>query len=102
MCGIIGYVGKREIVPVLINGLRRMEYRGYDSFGMSILEEGKVFTFKKVGKISDFDDSLANLKSGGQVGIAHTRWGTHGQITEQNAHPHHGNKGNIFVVHNGI
>ncbi len=102
MCGIIGYIGKKNAIPVLVNGLRRMEYRGYDSFGFSIANGEGVFTFKKVGKISDFDSSLLGLKGKGQVGIAHTRWGTHGEITEKNAHPHWGNKKNIFVVHNGI
>ena len=102
MCGIIGYIGKKNAIPILINGLRRMEYRGYDSFGFSITNGEGVFTFKKVGKISDFDSSLLEIKGKGQTGIAHTRWGTHGEITEKNAHPHWGNKKNIFVVHNGI
>ncbi len=102
MCGIIGYIGKKNAIPILINGLRRMEYRGYDSFGFSITNGEGVFTFKKIGKISDFDSSLLELEGKGQTGIAHTRWGTHGEITEKNAHPHWGNKKNIFVVHNGI
>ena len=102
MCGIIGYIGKRNAIPVLVNGLKRMEYRGYDSFGFSVANGKGVFTFKKVGKISDFDSSFLHLKGEGQVGIAHTRWGTHGEITEKNAHPHHGSKKNVFVVHNGI
>ena len=102
MCGIIGYIGKKNAIPILVNGLRRMEYRGYDSFGFSIADGEGVFTFKKVGKISDFDSSLLGLKGKGQTGIAHTRWGTHGEITEKNPHPHWGSKKNIFVVHNGI
>jgi len=103
MCGIIGYIGKREAFPILISGLKRMEYRGYDSFGFCIHDNDKnSATFKKVGKISGADEELNNLKIPGNMGHAHTRWATHGGVTEINAHPHFDCKGTISVVHNGI
>jgi glutamine---fructose-6-phosphate transaminase (isomerizing) len=103
MCGIIGYIGKREAFPVLVSGLKRMEYRGYDSFGFCIHEKDKdLFSFKKVGKISGADQELGAMTVAGNVGHAHTRWATHGGVTEVNAHPHLDCKGDISVVHNGI
>ena len=103
MCGIIGYIGKREAFPVLISGLKRMEYRGYDSFGFCIHGQDKNFsTFKKVGKISGADAELGAMSVSGNIGHAHTRWATHGGVTEANAHPHLDCKGDISVVHNGI
>jgi glucosamine--fructose-6-phosphate aminotransferase (isomerizing) len=103
MCGIIGYIGKREAFPVLISGLRRMEYRGYDSFGFCIHDGDKdPVTFKKVGKISASREELDAMKVSGNIGHAHTRWATHGGVTEANAHPHLDCDANISVVHNGI
>ncbi|MFA6376810.1 MAG: glutamine--fructose-6-phosphate transaminase (isomerizing) [Candidatus Paceibacterota bacterium] len=103
MCGIIGYIGKREAFPVLISGLKRMEYRGYDSFGFCIQDKSKEFsTFKKVGKISGADQELDAMNVVGNIGHAHTRWATHGGVTDVNAHPHLDCKGDISVVHNGI
>ena len=103
MCGIIGYIGKREAFPILISGLKRMEYRGYDSFGFCVHDNDKnAVTFKKVGKISGADNGLDGLKISGNVGHAHTRWATHGGVTEANAHPHLDCQANISVVHNGI
>lgn len=103
MCGIIGYIGKRDAFPVLISGLKRMEYRGYDSFGFCIHNKGKdPVTFKKVGKISLADQELSAMEVAGNIGHAHTRWATHGGVTETNAHPHLDCQGNISVVHNGI
>jgi glucosamine--fructose-6-phosphate aminotransferase (isomerizing) len=103
MCGIIGYIGKREAFPVLISGLKRMEYRGYDSFGFCIHGRDKNFSsFKKVGKISGADAELGAMSVAGNIGHAHTRWATHGGVTEVNAHPHLDCKGEISVVHNGI
>lgn len=103
MCGIIGYIGKGEAFPVLISGLKRMEYRGYDSFGFCIQDKNNnPVTYKKVGKISAADEDLANITVNGKVGHAHTRWATHGGVTEANAHPHLDCKGSISVVHNGI
>ena len=103
MCGIIGYIGKREAFPVLISGLKRMEYRGYDSFGFCIHGRDKNFsTFKKVGKISGAGRELDGMTISGNIGHAHTRWATHGGVTEVNAHPHLDCAGAISVVHNGI
>jgi len=103
MCGIIGYIGKREAFPVLLSGLKRMEYRGYDSFGFCVHDGDKEpFTFKKIGKISSSDQELSAMSVQGNVGQAHTRWATHGGVTEVNAHPHLDCKGVISVVHNGI
>lgn len=103
MCGIIGYVGKQEAFPILISGLKRMEYRGYDSFGFCIHNGSeKPAIFKKIGKISNADNELNGMKVAGHIGHAHTRWATHGGVTEANAHPHIDCNGQISVVHNGI
>ena len=103
MCGIVGYVGGREAVPILIEGLRRLEYRGYDSAGVTIQCDGVLETRKAVGKIAELDRLLENGgRPAGTFGIAHTRWATHGAPTEINAHPHMDCKGEIAVVHNGI
>ncbi|HSH46227.1 MAG TPA: glutamine--fructose-6-phosphate transaminase (isomerizing) [Longimicrobiales bacterium] len=103
MCGIVGYIGNREVTPLLIEGLRRLEYRGYDSAGITVSENGGLVTRKAVGKISALEDQLrGNGVPHSTCGIAHTRWATHGPPTERNAHPHTGNKGEISVVHNGI
>jgi glucosamine--fructose-6-phosphate aminotransferase (isomerizing) len=102
MCGIIGYVGERNIVPILIEGLRKLEYRGYDSAGLCVLENDKLNVVKKQGRISEFvkSDELKNIL--GTIGIAHTRWATHGEPNEINAHPHLDCENKIAVVHNGI
>ncbi|MEM4326074.1 MAG: glutamine--fructose-6-phosphate transaminase (isomerizing) [Candidatus Pacearchaeota archaeon] len=99
MCGIVGYIGEKEAAPVLINGLKRLEYRGYDSFGLCVLEKDILKCFKKKGKIGDFREVY---KISGKIGIAHTRWATHGEPSEINAHPHHDCKKEIMIVHNGI
>ena len=100
MCGIVGYIGKKPAFPILLSGLKRLEYRGYDSFGFFVLNKNKPFLFKKVGKISEFEQNFPNPD--GEIGIAHTRWGTTGKISEANAHPHYDCQQNIFLVHNGI
>ena len=97
MCGIIGYIGKRKCVPFLLNGLKRLEYRGYDSVGISVLDD-EIKTFKQKGKISEF--KIPEIK--GNIGIGHTRWATHGQPNRINAHPHLNCNGSIAIVHNGI
>ena len=84
MCGIIGYIGKERCIPVLINGLKRLEYRGYDSIGISIIENNEIKTFKKKGKIKDFIVPEIDCS----IGIGHTRWSTHGEPSDINAHPH--------------
>lgn len=101
MCGIVGYLGKQNALPILLDGLKRLEYRGYDSAGISILHNGAILTTKAAGKISELDKKL-DQEAPGNLGIAHTRWATHGKPGELNAHPHSDCQGNIWVVHNGI
>ncbi|MBT7431275.1 glutamine--fructose-6-phosphate transaminase (isomerizing) [bacterium] len=101
MCGIVGYIGKNKAMPVLLDGLRKLEYRGYDSSGVAIF--GKTLqTFKAVGKIKELEKVIGKNKSNGTIGIAHTRWATHGKPSKANAHPHSDCTGKIQVVHNGI
>lgn len=101
MCGIIAYIGGKEATPILINGLRRLEYRGYDSAGFVVLN-GSANRVRSVGKIDNLAQKIDENNIKGSIGIAHTRWATHGGVTEANAHPHADCEGNIFVVHNGI
>ncbi|MDA2937506.1 class II glutamine amidotransferase [Acidobacteria bacterium AH-259-A15] len=101
MCGIIGYVGPRDCASVVFNGLKQLEYRGYDSWGIALRTDEGACLFSQVGKISEaVSDSILGNKA--SLGIGHTRWSTHGNVTQQNAHPHASNDGSIFVVHNGI
>jgi glucosamine--fructose-6-phosphate aminotransferase (isomerizing) len=102
MCGIVGYVGPRRACPILIDGLIRLEYRGYDSAGIALIENGKMVIQKSAGKISVLEEILDGNEYTAHSGIAHTRWATHGEPTDINAHPHTGNSGRIAVVHNGI
>ena len=102
MCGIVGYIGKREAFPILIDGLKRLEYRGYDSAGFSILDGRDFVTEKSVGKVTELGKKMNGREVSGSVGIAHTRWATHGKPSERNAHPHADCAGRIRVVHNGI
>ncbi len=102
MCGIVGYVGPRVATPLLIEGLKRLEYRGYDSAGVAVLNGKGVETRKEAGKISRLESLIASDPPHGTLGIAHTRWATHGQPNQINAHPHTSKSGNIAVVHNGI
>jgi len=102
MCGIVGYIGKKEVVPILIDGLRRLEYRGYDSAGIAILERGKISIAKKKGKLESLNSFINKSHFSGIVGIGHTRWATHGEPTARNAHPHLDCKKEIAIVHNGI
>ena len=103
MCGIIGYIGKEKSKPVLINGLKALEYRGYDSAGIAVLTNNKVEVRKSVGQVKVLEKSLANGSDfDGHLGIGHTRWATHGSPSEANAHPHRDCLGRVFVVHNGI
>ena len=101
MCGIVGAIAERNIVPVLIEGLRRLEYRGYDSAGLAVIGEGGLARLRAVGKVQKLVDALAATPAGGGTGIAHTRWATHGAPSERNAHPHLSGEG-LAIVHNGI
>jgi glucosamine--fructose-6-phosphate aminotransferase (isomerizing) len=100
MCGIVGYVGSQEAVPVLLEGLKRLEYRGYDSAGVAVLRDGKIDVRRSVGKLANLEKALNGTGLNGTVGIGHTRWATHGKPSEQNAHPHR--SGPLALVHNGI
>ena len=102
MCGIIGYIGPKEVVPVLIDGLRRLEYRGYDSAGVAVVRNGTVNLRRSAGKLSNLEDVIVADPITGDYGVGHTRWATHGRPTEENAHPHRDCTGRIVVVHNGI
>lgn len=101
MCGIVGAVGARNIVPVLIEGLSRLEYRGYDSAGIAVLAGNGIERVRAVGRVSEMQSKATAQQLTGEVGIGHTRWATHGGVTESNAHPHV-SRGEIAVVHNGI
>jgi len=103
MCGIVGYVGPRDAAPILLEGLRRLEYRGYDSAGLAVLtDDGEVFIEKKAGKLSNLTEHLNGGAPAGHPGIAHTRWATHGRPNDVNAHPHRDCSGRLALIHNGI
>jgi len=102
MCGIIGYIGPKAVVPVLIDGLRRLEYRGYDSAGVAVVRDGAVDLRRSAGKLSNLEQVIGADPIAGDYGVGHTRWATHGRPTEENAHPHRDCTGKIVVVHNGI
>ena len=100
MCGIVGYVGHREAAPIILESLRKLEYRGYDSAGIAALTDGQVAIRRCEGKLANLEALLLQRPIPGNVGIGHTRWATHGKPSEANAHPHRA--GNVVVVHNGI
>lgn len=102
MCGIVGYVGAKPVLPVLIEGLRRLEYRGYDSAGIAVVRDGAVAVRRAPGKLARLEDVIAASPVEGDYGLGHTRWATHGRPTEENAHPHRDCTGRLVVVHNGI
>ena len=102
MCGIVGYVGTRDAVPVIIEGLRRLEYRGYDSAGVAVVQGGVLERRRAAGKLQNLEEALRAAPLQGQYGLGHTRWATHGRPTEENAHPHQDTAGKVVVVHNGI
>ncbi len=102
MCGIVGYIGNKNCVPILIDGLKRLEYRGYDSAGIGILSGDHAIVIKQKGKVSLLEDKIAGLNLSSEIGIGHTRWATHGIPNEMNAHPHSNNDGTLFLIHNGI
>ena len=103
MCGIVGYVGDRQACPVVVKGLHRLEYRGYDSAGVAVLHpDGEMEVFKCKGKVSDLEHFLEGKNSEGSIGIGHTRWATHGAPNDSNAHPHLSRSGQLALIHNGI
>src|SRR5579863_353702 len=103
MCGIVGYIGNRRAVPIILDGLRRLEYRGYDSAGIAVLNGDNQLAIRRAsGKLRNLEDAIRVNPIDGPYGIGHTRWATHGRPTEENAHPHRDCKGDIVVVHNGI
>ena len=101
MCGIIGYIGSKPAREIIINGLKRLEYRGYDSAGMALVN-GETKVFKCAGRVKDLEEMVNRSDFNGTTGMGHTRWATHGEPNEINAHPQVSYKGNFFVVHNGI
>jgi glucosamine--fructose-6-phosphate aminotransferase (isomerizing) len=102
MCGIVAYIGEKQAVPILVEGLKRLEYRGYDSAGLALIHEGTIQTIRTVGKVSSLELRLLDHEISSTCGIAHTRWATHGKPTEANAHPHSDCQGKISLIHNGI
>ncbi len=103
MCGIVGYVGNKQVVPLIIDGLRKLEYRGYDSAGIAVVDENHDLSLRRAeGKLRNLEECIRLNPLDGNYGIGHTRWATHGRPTEENAHPHRDCTGRIVVVHNGI
>lgn len=102
MCGIVGYIGEQDATPIILKGLKRLEYRGYDSAGIAVLTNGHIEVRRDAGKLSNLENLVAQNPIKGRVGIGHTRWATHGEPTARNAHPHMGATGKVVVVHNGI
>ena len=102
MCSIIGYKGQLNVAPLLVDSLKRMEYRGYDSVGIAVIDNGKIIVKKGVGKVSNVTNQLDFGTMPGHSGIGHTRWATHGRVTDENAHPHYGCTNSVAIVHNGI
>ena len=102
MCGIVGYIGSKQATDILIGGLEKLEYRGYDSAGVAIYHDGSLDLRKKKGRLKVLDDTIKKLPMPGQAGIGHTRWATHGAPSDENSHPHTSMSGDIAVVHNGI
>ncbi|RTY97217.1 glutamine--fructose-6-phosphate aminotransferase, partial [Flavobacterium bomense] len=103
MCGIVGYIGYREAYPIVIKGLKRLEYRGYDSAGVMLYDGDNIKLSKTKGKVVDLEAKAANeISTNGTIGIGHTRWATHGVPNDVNSHPHVSNSGDLVIIHNGI
>jgi glucosamine--fructose-6-phosphate aminotransferase (isomerizing) len=102
MCGIVGYIGPREAYPIIITGLKRQEYRGYDSTGVALINDSGLQVYKKKGKVAELENSLIGKAVNAHIGIGHTRWATHGEPSDTNAHPHQSNNGKLAMIHNGI
>ena len=101
MCGIVAYIGKQQAYPILIKGLQRLEYRGYDSAGIALLNNN-LSVYKKTGKVSELADYVKDKDLSGMVGMGHTRWATHGEPNDRNSHPHYSDSENLALIHNGI
>ncbi|HSP11659.1 MAG TPA: class II glutamine amidotransferase, partial [Salegentibacter sp.] len=103
MCGIVGYIGHRDAYPIVLKGLQRLEYRGYDSAGIALYDGEELKLCKTKGKVADLKEKLeSSISTKGNVGIGHTRWATHGVPNDVNSHPHYSNSGNLVIIHNGI
>src|SRR5690606_18864602 len=102
MCGIVGYIGNKQAYPILIKGLHRLEYRGYDSAGIALLDGEKLKVYKSKGKVADLENFAEQKNIEGTIGIAHTRWATHGEPNPINAHPHYSQSEELVIIHNGI
>ena len=102
MCGIVGYVGRERAGSIMLDGLKRLEYRGYDSSGMVVNAGNGFELIKRTGRVKELENALSEPQLGGNLGISHTRWATHGDVTEANAHPHLSSDGKISLVHNGV
>ncbi|MDT0556464.1 glutamine--fructose-6-phosphate transaminase (isomerizing) [Patiriisocius hiemis] len=103
MCGIVGYIGKRDAYPIILNGLKRLEYRGYDSAGVALYDGTNIKLSKTKGKVADLEERVSKeISTNGSLGIGHTRWATHGVPNDINSHPHYSNSGNLVIIHNGI
>jgi glucosamine--fructose-6-phosphate aminotransferase (isomerizing) len=102
MCGIVGYTGRQKAAPILLEGLKRLEYRGYDSAGLGIAQDGRLVVARKLGRVESLVREAARHGLTGTAGIGHTRWATHGGVTEANAHPHGSSDGRFVLVHNGV
>jgi glucosamine--fructose-6-phosphate aminotransferase (isomerizing) len=102
MCGIVGYIGYREAWPIVLKGLKRLEYRGYDSAGIALINDGGLNIYKKAGKVQELEDFSKGKNLNGTIGMGHTRWATHGEPSDRNSHPHTSNDGKLTIIHNGI
>ena len=103
MCGIVGYIGDKQAFPILMNGLRRLEYRGYDSAGCALISDDNVLNvYKAKGRVADLEQEAGSQNTTGTLGMSHTRWATHGEPSAENAHPHVSESGKLALVHNGI
>ena len=102
MCGIVGYTGKRQAYPIVIDGLKKLEYRGYDSAGIALQQDDQLTLYKKAGKVKDLEHFIGERSTDGLTAIGHTRWATHGEPSDHNAHPHLSQSGQLAMIHNGI
>ena len=102
MCGIVGYIGYREAWPIVLKGLKRLEYRGYDSAGIALINQSGLKLYKKAGKVQELENFTEGKDKSGTIGMGHTRWATHGAPSDRNSHPHTSNDGKLTIIHNGI